>query len=132
MSASGYKRTCGEVRQRVRFAPESGHSEAQERFGLKKRTLDVCFAPESGHKWVGRGMSAYDPKRTSPAQSRFRRTSGTDPPRRRMGPARFVVFLFRHYEFRLPVALSQPFFLTGQEKAVTVEIRGLAFKGGRV
>ncbi len=26
MSAFGYKRTCGEVRQRVRFTPKSGHS----------------------------------------------------------------------------------------------------------
>ncbi len=26
MSAIGYKRTCGEVRQRVRFTPKSGHS----------------------------------------------------------------------------------------------------------
>ncbi len=25
---------------------------------------DVRFAPESGHKWLGRGMSAFDPKRT--------------------------------------------------------------------
>jgi hypothetical protein len=32
--------------------------------GLKKRTFNVCFAPRSGHKWVGRWMSAYDPKRT--------------------------------------------------------------------
>ncbi len=37
---------------------------AQERFGLKQRTFDVRLAPESGHKWLGRGMSAYDPKRT--------------------------------------------------------------------
>ncbi len=27
MSAFGYKQTFGEVRQRVRFAPESGHAE---------------------------------------------------------------------------------------------------------
>jgi len=25
---------------------------------------DVRFAPNSGHKWLGRGMSAFDPKRT--------------------------------------------------------------------
>ncbi len=25
---------------------------------------NVRFAPNSGHKWVGRGMSAFDPKRT--------------------------------------------------------------------
>ncbi len=25
---------------------------------------DVRFTPTSGHKWLGRGMSAYDPKRT--------------------------------------------------------------------
>ncbi len=36
---------------------------AQEHFGLKKRTLDVRFTPNSGHKWLCRGMSAYDPKR---------------------------------------------------------------------
>ncbi len=41
MSASGYKQTCGEVGDYVRFAPKSGHSEAQERVGLKKRTSDV-------------------------------------------------------------------------------------------
>ncbi len=34
-------------------------------FGLKKRTSDVGFTSESGHKWLGRGMSACDPKRTS-------------------------------------------------------------------
>ncbi len=33
----------------------------QERFGLKKRTLDVRLAPESGHKWLCRGMSAFEP-----------------------------------------------------------------------
>ncbi len=49
MSAYGYKRTYGEVPQRVRFTPESRHSDTQERLGLKKRTLDVRFAPESGH-----------------------------------------------------------------------------------
>ena len=50
MSAFGYKQTCGEVRQRVRITPESGHSEAQGRVGLKKRTLDVRLAPESRRK----------------------------------------------------------------------------------
>ncbi len=29
MSAYGYKQTFGEVRQRVRFTPESGHSEGK-------------------------------------------------------------------------------------------------------
>ena len=48
MSAYGYKQTSRGSRQRVRFTPESGHSEAEERFGLKKRTLDVRFAPKSG------------------------------------------------------------------------------------
>jgi hypothetical protein len=52
------------VRQRVRFTPESGHSDALERIGLEKRTLNVCFTPNSGHKWVWRWMSAFDPKRT--------------------------------------------------------------------
>ncbi len=64
MPVFGYKRTFREVRQRVRFTPESGHSEAQERLGLKKRTLNVCFAPDSGRKWLSRGMPAFDPKRT--------------------------------------------------------------------
>ncbi len=27
-------------------------------------TGDVRFAPNSGHKWLWRGMSAFDPKRT--------------------------------------------------------------------
>jgi len=53
MSAYGYKQTYEEVRQNVRFAPESGHSQAQEQLGFK-----------SGHKWVSGFMSAYDPKRT--------------------------------------------------------------------
>ncbi len=64
MSAYGYKRTLWDRASNVRFTPESGHSDAQERVGLKKRTLDVRFAPESRHKWLWRGMSAYDPKRT--------------------------------------------------------------------
>ncbi len=63
MSASGYKRTYSGQLANVRFTPESGHSEAQERFGLKKRTLDVRFTPNSGRKWVTEFMSAYDPKR---------------------------------------------------------------------
>ncbi len=37
---------------------------ALQSFGLKRRTSDVRFTPESGHKWLGRGMSAFDPKRT--------------------------------------------------------------------
>ncbi len=43
MSASGYKRTLWGRASNVRFTPESGHSEAQERFGLKKRTSNVRF-----------------------------------------------------------------------------------------
>ena len=64
MSAFGYKRTCGGVRQRVRFTPVSRHSDVQKRLALNKQTLDVRFAPKSGHKWLWHGMSAYDPKRT--------------------------------------------------------------------
>ncbi len=52
MSASGYKQTCGEVGDYVRFAPKSGHSEAQARFGLKKQTSNVRFTPNSGHSEV--------------------------------------------------------------------------------
>ncbi len=54
----------------LRGAPESPlyprkqTSSAQERFGLKKQTFDVCLTPESGRKWLGRGMSAFDPERT--------------------------------------------------------------------
>ncbi len=64
----------------VRVTPESPlfprkrTSSAQERFGLKKRTLDVCLTPESGRKWTGRWRSAVDPKRTfmmPPAASRL-------------------------------------------------------------
>ncbi len=52
MSAYGYKRTlCGRA-WNVRFTPESGHSEAQERLGLKKQTSNVRFAPKSGHSEV--------------------------------------------------------------------------------
>ncbi len=61
MSAFGYKQTFQGVSQNVRFTPESGHADAQERPGLKKRTLDVCLHPDSGHEWLWRGMSAYDP-----------------------------------------------------------------------
>jgi hypothetical protein len=48
MSASGYKQTYSGQLVNVRFTPNSGHSDEQERFGLKKRTLDVCLAPSSG------------------------------------------------------------------------------------
>ncbi len=48
----------------VRFTPNSGHSEARERVGLKKQTSNVRYYPESGRNWVWRWMSAYDPKRT--------------------------------------------------------------------
>ncbi len=54
MSASGYKQTFQGVSQNVRFAPESRHPEAQERFGLKKRTLDVRFAPIAD---IGEGIA---------------------------------------------------------------------------
>ena len=64
MSASGYKQTFRRRRQRVRFTPESGHSEVQERVGLKKQILYVYFAPKSGRSTGCRGMSAFDPKRT--------------------------------------------------------------------
>ncbi len=64
MSVYGYKRTFWAGDDYVRFTPESGHSEAQERRGLKKQTFDVRFAPKSGRQWVWRGMSAFDPKRT--------------------------------------------------------------------
>ena len=54
----------------VRVTPESPlfprkrTSSAQERFGLKKRTLDVCLTPDTGRKWVAVFLSANDPKRT--------------------------------------------------------------------
>jgi len=48
MSAFGYKQTLKGPRRYVRFTPNSGHSEAQERVGLEKRTLDVRLEPESG------------------------------------------------------------------------------------
>ncbi len=64
MSASGYKQTSRGQLANVCFTPKSGHSEARERVGLKKRTLDVRLAPNSGHKWPWCGMSAFDPKRT--------------------------------------------------------------------
>ncbi len=52
MSASGYKQTYSGQLTNVRFTPNSGHSDAQERAGLKKQTLDVRFYPESGHSEV--------------------------------------------------------------------------------
>ncbi len=48
----------------VRLPPNSGHSEAQERFGPGKRTPNVRLAPNSGRPTGFRWMSAYDPKRT--------------------------------------------------------------------
>ncbi len=54
MSAYGYKQTCGEVRERVRFTPKSRHSDALKRVGLKERTSNVRFVPKSGHKWLWR------------------------------------------------------------------------------
>ncbi len=64
MSASGYKQTYSGQLANVRFTPESGHSDAQERMGPKKRSLDVRSYPISGHKWLWRWMSASDPKAT--------------------------------------------------------------------
>ncbi len=49
MSGNGYKRTLwGHASDRPPH-PRKRTSSAQERFRLKKRTLDVCFTPESGH-----------------------------------------------------------------------------------
>ena len=42
MSAYGYKQTSSGQLANVRFAPESGHSDAQERLGLKKRLQVVA------------------------------------------------------------------------------------------
>ncbi len=67
MSVVGYKQTLSAHPWNVRFTPNSGHSEAQERLGLKKQTFNVRLAPNSGRKWVFEFMSAYDPKRTLPA-----------------------------------------------------------------
>ncbi len=39
----------------------SGHSEAQERLGLKKQTLDVRLASESGHALDTRLPEAHPP-----------------------------------------------------------------------
>ncbi len=55
MSAYGYKQTCGGLHNYVRFAPESGH-----------HWRKISSVPESGRKALWRGMSAYDPKQTSP------------------------------------------------------------------
>ncbi len=54
----------GQAPANVRSTPESEHSEAQERVGLKKQTLDVCLPPDSGRKWLWHWMSAFDPKAT--------------------------------------------------------------------
>ncbi len=43
MSAYGYKQTCGQVRQRVRFTSNSGHSDCDSAL----TTSDVRFAPEA-------------------------------------------------------------------------------------
>ncbi len=65
MSASGYKRTLlGRVSE-VRFTPNTRHSEVQERFALKKRTLNVCLTPDSGRNRVWCWRSVIDPKQKS-------------------------------------------------------------------
>ncbi len=64
MPANDPKRTYRGWLANVRFTPDSGHWDAQERVGLKKRTFNVRFTPESRRKWLGRWMSAYDPKPT--------------------------------------------------------------------
>ena len=60
------------MRQRVRFTPESGHPEAQERSRLKKRSSDVRLTPKSGRKWVWRWTSASDPKATFATETKPR------------------------------------------------------------
>ncbi len=50
--------------RRCPLYPQKQTLAALQSFGLKKRTSEVRFTPESGHKWLGRGMSAFDPKRT--------------------------------------------------------------------
>ncbi len=64
MTAYGYKQTSRGSLHYVRFTPKSRHWRAPKQLGLRKRTLDVRLAPNSRRKWVGRGMSAFDPKRT--------------------------------------------------------------------
>ncbi len=64
MSAFGYKQTLCPYLANVRFTPESGHSNAQERLGFKKQTLDVRLSPNSGRKSVRRWESAIDPTET--------------------------------------------------------------------
>ncbi len=73
MSAMGQKRTFGDIAIYVRYWGLSGHRkgvDAESRIECPlsgvKRTLDVRLAPNSRHKWLWRGMSAYDPKRTLP------------------------------------------------------------------
>ncbi len=61
MSACGYKQTFSGQFANVCFTPNSGHSEAQERVGLKKRTFDDRFTPDTGRKWVAEFLSANDP-----------------------------------------------------------------------
>ncbi len=55
MSACGYKQTCGEVRQSVRFTPESRHPSRDVRFLAKY----VRFTSRSRPSWWCRRMTAY-------------------------------------------------------------------------
>ncbi len=54
---------CGPKRGRCK-APRTGLGTTSAH-GFKRtlwgRASNVCFAPNSGHKWLGRGMSAFDP-----------------------------------------------------------------------
>ena len=59
-SAYGYTQTFPGVGQRVRFAPKTGHSNADVGF----QADFVCFTPESGPSSGGSQESGFDPKRT--------------------------------------------------------------------
>ena len=73
MSAFGYKQTCGEVCQGVRFTPESRHLKRDVRFSPEY----VRYYPESGHKWLWRGMSAFDPGAREPKARTAHKQAGT-------------------------------------------------------
>ncbi len=64
MSPSGNKRTLLGRASKVRFTPESGHSRRKNALDSKSRHPMSAITPKADVKWLGWGMSAFDPKRT--------------------------------------------------------------------
>ena len=60
MFAYGYKQTYGEVRQRVRFTPESGHS--SDDLGWRFNSADYPCARRASNQATAKSVIAAKPK----------------------------------------------------------------------